>query len=512
MKGKEPLAAVTANDPQKADSTKDGTNMNDTPKQQPQQESFIKPVRLELSNLTPPPEILKNKEIKNKLMSAPLTDAGNAECFIAIYKDSLRYCKSRKTWLMWRDNKWSIDEAGKAHRGAIITARARRLAANSLASDDAKTSLRKWAKDSESQAKRNAMLNTAMHLKPMETTIEDYDRDQYLIGVRNGCLDLRTGEFREAKQEDYISMQLNVEYDAQAKAPRWEGFLSEIFNGDEELISFIKRAVGYSLTGATSEQVMFMLHGHGANGKSVLLEVISRLLGGYAANTPFTTFEANKRNESTNDLAALKGKRFVTTIETNEDRRLDEARVKSITGGDDITCRFLFSEYFTYKPTFKIWMAVNHKPLIRGTDRGIWRRIRLIPFNQNFEGEKGDKSLTSKLLTELPGILNWALEGLMEWKEHGLGAAKAIEISTETYRHESDLVQQWLDEWVTIDANETISAAEAYSSFQEWALTRGYPKFSMNSFGRLMTEKGFERKSNGKCRIYVGLKLDELGS
>jgi putative DNA primase/helicase len=463
----------------------------------------------ELFPLKPPPEWLKDKELVRWLINRAQTDAGNAERFVRLFKDTLRYCKSRKKWLTWDGNTWTIDEGGVADRAAIITARATYCAAASVNNKTVRGNLETWANSSESKARRNAMLNTAMNLKPIETVIDDYDRDQWLAAVENGTLDLATGEFRESRREDYLSMQFNVEYDSSATAPRWETFLREVFAGDEELISWIQRAVGYSLTGDTREQVMFMLFGGGANGKSVFLEIISFLLGDYSANTPFSTFEASKRNEATNDLAALKGKRLVTAIETNEDRRLDEARVKSVTGQDEITARFLFQEFFTFRPAFKIWMAVNHKPIVKGTDRGIWRRIRLVPFTQNFEGQKADRGLTSKLKAELPGILNWALEGLRQWREQGLGFAKAVEGASKEYQKESDLVQQWMDECVTLDANEKTPCADAYASFKEWARERSYPSFSMNSFARNMTDKGFERKSTGKKRVYVGLKLDQ---
>jgi putative DNA primase/helicase len=463
----------------------------------------------ELFPLKPPPEWLKDKELVRWLVNRAQTDAGNAERFVRLFKDTLRYCKSRKKWLTWDGNTWTIDEGGVADRAAIITARATYCAAASVNNKTVRSNLETWANSSESKARRNAMLNTAMNLKPIETAIDDYDRNQWLAAVENGTLDLATGEFRESRREDYLSMQFNVEYDSSATAPRWETFLREVFAGDEELISWVQRAVGYSLTGDTREQVMFMLFGGGANGKSVFLEIISYLLGDYSANTPFSTFEASKRNEASNDLAALKGKRLVTAIETNEDRRLDEARVKSVTGQDEITARFLFQEFFTFKPAFKIWMAVNHKPIVKGTDRGIWRRIRLVPFTQNFEGQKADRGLTSKLKAELPGILNWALEGLRQWREQGLGFAKAVEGASKEYQKESDLVQQWMEECVTLAADAKTPCADAYASFKEWAKERSYPSFSMNSFARNMTEKGFERKSNGKQRVYVGLKLDE---
>lgn len=463
----------------------------------------------ELFPLKPPTDLIARQEIGKKLIAAPQTDAGNAENFVLLHKDTLRYCKSRKKWLKWDGYIWKVNEGGEVHRAAIITVRAVQYVASFIKNDDEKKAkVVKWAKDSEAIGRRSAMINTAMHLKPLETTIDDYDQNHLLAGLENGTLDLMSGLFRESIREDYISMRFNVVYDPQATASRWEQFLDEIFAGDKELITWIQRAVGYSLTGDISEQVMFILHGSGANGKSVFLDVLSCLIGDYSANTPFSTFEMNKRNEATNDLAALRGKRFITAIETNEDRRLDEARVKSITGEDRITCRFLFAEYFSYKPTFKIWMAVNHKPLIKGTDRGIWRRIRLIPFTKNFEGN-ADKELVTRLKGELPGILNWALKGLKEWRRFGLGMVKAIELASDEYRNESDLLKQWMDECITLTTNEKTSVSDAYQSFRNWCEKRGYPKFSQNSFSRIMSEKGFTGKSNGKRREYNGLKLDE---
>jgi len=208
----------------------------------------------ELFPLKPPPELMKDKELVKWLINRAKTDAGNAERFVRLFKDDLRYCKSRKKWLTWDGHIWKVDEGGVADRAAIITARATYLAAASIKDKTVKGNLETWANSSESKARRNATLNTAMNLKPIETIIDDYDRNQWLAAVKNGTLDLATGEFRESRREDYISMQFNVEYDSLAKAPRWETFLKEVFAGDDELISWIQRAVGYSLTGDTREQ------------------------------------------------------------------------------------------------------------------------------------------------------------------------------------------------------------------------------------------------------------------
>jgi putative DNA primase/helicase len=460
----------------------------------------------ETINLNYLKEALKDTALRNQLINKPLTDAGNAECFELLNQQHLLYCKTRKKWLMWRNNRWEVVTDGIAHRAAIETIRLRGEAANFCSNKELKGKVENWAKQSESLARRNAMLNTAMHLKTIETSIDRFDLNPYLAGVKNGTLDLQTGTFRESNREDYISMQFNVFYDPNAKAPRWIQFLEEIFDGDKELIAYIQKAVGYSITGDTSEQVLFLCCGDGANGKSVFLSVLSYLLGEHADNCSFSTFEANKRNETANDLAALKGKRLVTVIETDEDKRLAEARVKSVTGGDLITCRFLFGEFFSYRPQFKIWMAMNHKPLIKGTDRGIWRRIKLILFNQNFE-DRQNPYLIEELKTELSGILNWALEGLMLWRKERLGTAKAIEEATNEYKSESDLVQQWIDECVELIPDFNTPCIDAHNSFVEWCKYRGYPFFSFNSFSRAMTKKGFERRNNGRCREYIGLAL-----
>ena len=195
-------------------------------------------------------------------------------------------------------------------------------------------------------------------------------------------------------------------------------------------------------------------------------------------------------------------------IETEDDRRLAEARVKAVTGQDLITCRFLYGEFFSYLPQFKIWMAMNHKPIIRGTDHAIWRRIRLIPFTQSFTG-RADLALGEKLLAELPGILNWALEGLRAWQREGLGTAKAIDEATNAYRRESDLVSQWLLECVSVDRGGVMSAKAAYESYRDWCKDRGERESTSRALGRRLSELGFKSDAYGQTRTmhHFGLRL-----
>ena len=203
------------------------------------------------------------------------------------------------------------------------------------------------------------------------------DGNHMLLGCPNGIVDLTTGQCRPGRREDLVTKCIGIPYDANADCPRFLTFLDEIFDGDAELTGFIRRAFGYTLTGQTGEQVMFILHGTGANGKSVLVETLKTVMGKYANTTPFITFAEKNRSDSTNDLAALAGARMVVASESEETAGLNESRIKRLTGGDEVAARFLYNEFFGYVPTFKIWLSLNHKPRVTGTDEGIWRRLLL---------------------------------------------------------------------------------------------------------------------------------------
>jgi putative DNA primase/helicase len=440
------------------------------------------------------------------LTNAPLSDTGNAECFALLYSEQFRFDHTRKKWLTWTGARWQVDEDGATERAAIDVIRKRKIAALSIADTDRQKKMINYLISAENAQKQKGLLTQAGVLGSLSTTIARFDTGQWIAGAPNGLLDMEAGLLYEPDRDDLITLCLGTPFLADASCPRWVRFLSEVFAGDQELTRFIQRAVGYSLTGDTSEQVMFLCHGSGANGKSVFLETLSLMLGDYAAGTPFATFDADRRTESTNDLAALKGKRFVTVIESDEDRRLAEARVKAVTGQDAITCRFLYGEFFTYRPSFKLWMAMNHKPIIRGTDRGIWRRIKLIPFTQNFEG-RADKNLSETLRSELPGILSWALQGLKAWREGGLGSARVVDVATEEYRKESDLLGQWFEDCAVSDPREAVPASEAYDSFRNWCKSYGFREPTQTAFGRAMEERGFAKARTSGKRVYQGLKL-----
>jgi putative DNA primase/helicase len=284
------------------------------------------------------------------------------------------------------------------------------------------------------------MLARAQAERGVAITHNALEVDPWRLTVMNGTLDLRTGEMGEHRREDLYTRFVPVEYDPVAECREWLVFLNRVLNGNEELIAFLQRAMGYSLTGSTGEQCLFFLHGSGANGKSTFLEILRALLGDYAVQADFATFLENRNDGPRNDIARLFGARVVTSSEVGEGKKVNESLVKSLTGTDRVAARFLYAEAFEFLPTFKLWLAANHKPVIRGTDTAIWRRIRLVPFTVEIpEGER-DPELPNRLRAELPGILAWAVQGCLLWLESGLGVPDQVRAATDAYRRESDIL------------------------------------------------------------------------
>lgn len=450
------------------------------------------------------------EDVNDFLLNANRSDTGNAECLEHLYGDELRYCHTRKKWLVWDGSRWIIDESGATRRYTIATARARYHACEAIADLDKRKKAAAWCIGCESSSKIEAALRIALNLTGFSTTIERWDNAPLLAAAIGATLDLQAVVHRSVRREDYMTQLLGAAYDPEATCPRWLQFLDEVFLGNAELIAYIQRAIGYCLTGDTREQKIFLCHGKGANGKSVFLEILTELFGDYAANASFETFDANRRNEATNDLAALRGKRLVTVIETEEGKRLAEARVKSVTGQDRITCRFLYGEFFSYQPTYKIWIAMNHLPQIRGTDKGIWRRVELIPFQADFEGRE-DKTLTKTLRGELDGILQWALEGLRQWWQQGLNTPDIVKQATQRYREDSDLVGRWIADNCVLAPGIFLPSGAGWKNYEAWCKEMGEDAKSQNAWSRRMNEKGFQSNTNTARRGWfgIGLKADE---
>jgi len=436
-----------------------------------------------------------------------LTDLGNAERLVQRHGQDLRYCYPWGAWLFWDERRWKQDDCGEAERRAQDTARSIYQEAAAEDDPDRRAALADHARKTESEHRRRAMLASARCLLPVQ--MGDLDSDPWAFNVLNGTLDLRTGKLRPHRREDFITKLAPVHYDPDAEAPTWWKFLNRIFDRNLELMTFLQKAVGYSMTGHTWEQVLFILYGLGANGKSTFLETIRELLGDYARETTSETFLVKTGQTASNDLAALRGARFVKATETDSGKHLAEALVKQITGGDTITARFLYQEFFSFRPQFKIFISANHKPLIRGTDWAIWRRIRLIPFTVQIPPQEQDKRLPEKLRAELSGILNWALEGCLLWQNEGLEPPAEVQAATAEYQAEMDLLGDWLSECCILANGASALAGELYQSYTEWCERTGEKRpLSRKAFGALLRERGLESgKSTAGARIWLGIGL-----
>ncbi len=441
------------------------------------------------------------------------TDLGNTKRFVDRYKEIIRRCFAWKKWLVWAGKTWSIDNNGQILRLAKDTVKHIYEEAGSISDIQQRQSLAKWAVSSESEHRINAMVSLSESESGIPISPNELDTNSYLLNCQNGTIDLKTEELKPHDPKDFITKIIPVEYDPAAQCPQWLGFLETIFNWNYDLISFTQRAVGYSLTGDTSEQCLFLLHGLGANGKSTFIDVVSMLLGDYSQGADFETFLIHKNETIRNDLARMTGRRFISAIESEGERRLAEVLIKQLTGGDTITARFLFGEYFDFKPTFKIWLAANHKPNIRGTDYAIWRRIKLIPFNVTIPEEKriSKTILMDTFKKELPGILTWAAQGCLEWQKNGLQTPEEIKSATNGYREEMDFIGAFLGECCILTPEVRSKASDLYGVYKKWCETGGEYALSQRSFGLRLTERGLERvKCGGNYWKGIGIQPENV--
>ena len=447
---------------------------------------------------------------KDKNGPFPLTDAGNAELFAALYGHILRFDHARNRWLIWEEHRWAPDSDGEVRRLAKKAARVRYRTALDIEDLDLRGKTASSAVRSESRQRLDACLALARSEHPIADSGMTWDPDPYLLGVANGVVDLRTGMIRSGHPDDRLTMQVPVQYHVKAECPRWQQFLHQVFQRDGELIGFVQRALGYSLTGSVREQVLFLCHGTGSNGKSVFLNMLRNVLGDYAMNIPFTVLELQQRPSLTNDLASMAGRRLVTSSETNESTRLNEARIKALTGGDPITARFLYSESFTYEPVAKFWLAVNHLPRVRDDSYGFWRRVRVLPFNEQFTGDDADKGLPFKLLEELPGILNWGVQGALNWRLVGLAPPSAVMTATQAYRKDNDELDGFVADCCVVADGVRAEPGHLFSEYQRWSKEQGIlerHRLGSRSFGTRIRERfGDSVSSNGK-RYFLGIGL-----
>jgi putative DNA primase/helicase len=412
--------------------------------------------------------------------------------------------------VVYDGKRWLEDKTGEMMRKARRSAReiyqeAARAAA--AGTDDRAKDLAKWASRSLYLTRLNAMITIAESILPAQA--ENFDRDLYMLAVQNGLLDLRTGELQPHDPECYITKIAGANYDPDAKAPTWLAFLDKVFNSDRDVIAFIQRAVGYSLTGDVGEQCLFFLYGIGANGKSTFTGTVQRLLGDYAMKTRAETLMTRRHDTIPEEVAQLAGVRFMLAAELGEGQRLNEGLIKDLTGGDAIRGRFLYRKSFEFYPVAKPWLYGNHKPTVRGSDEGIWRRVKLIPFEVVIPESQRDPKMPEKLAAELDGILAWAVEGCLEWQRSGLRTPESIKAATKDYRQEQDILADFKADCCYFGPNAESVAGELYEAYSHYA---GKQAMSQRAFSqRILELEGVSkggRNSAGR-QIYKGIGLLE---
>lgn len=440
---------------------------------------------------------INNLESNNTSRYEAFTELGNAKRFVTEYKNKILFDTQRKKWLFWNDKKWEYDELMEIER--MFFKLLEKMKKESP-TDDEKLLVKYLShlQRSQSRTSMQGSLNHAKALVPISN--EKLNKNPFLFNMQNGILDLKNDTLHQHDQQFLLTQIAPVTYEADTGCPMWLSFLNKIFNNNESLIEFIQRALGYSLSGSTTERCIFILYGSGKNGKTVFIETISRIImGEYAKKTSSETFmKQNNGNMIRNDLARLQGARFVYASEGNESRRLDEGMVKEITGGDNISARYLYAEWFEFKPEFKIWFATNHKPTISGSDNAIWRRIKLIPFTVTIQEheEIPQDVLFECFEREKEGIFNWIYQGFLKWYNEGFNRCEDIEREVLQYREDMDYIEMFIQDCCTLDENSKIPTKYLYEAFVEWWTDEelsSYKPISKKVFSMKLQDRGLER-------------------
>jgi putative DNA primase/helicase len=406
----------------------------------------------------------------NERVMFALTDLGNAERLVSQFGDRLRYCYERKRWLVWTGKVWEWDWGNNVKALAKLTVRSIYQEAADEPDKEERKALVIHAKSSESNHQISAMISLAESEPGVPVEATELDTNPWLFNCLNGTIDLRTGQLLPHNKEDLLTIIAPVEYQPDAQRPRWLAFLDRVTNGNTELQGYLQRAVGYSLTGDTKSQVFFFLYGLGNNGKSTFTMTIRKLMGEYGGRVNTDLFMVKDKNIGgpKESLANLKGKRYVVASELEDGRRLAVSLIKDMTGGETIKADRKYEHEIEYLPTHKLWLVGNHKPVITDTSLAIWRRVKLIPFTVTIPNNEVDPDLPSKLEAELPGILSWAVKGCLDWQQHGLQEPKVITTATAHYRHEQDMLADFIEDCCKLEASASISKADLKSEYEKW--------------------------------------------
>ncbi len=462
-----------------------------------------------------PPE--SNVEFQPDPKLYTLDDTGNAYRFRDAYYQDIKYDHINQIWMIWTGQRWCEDQTGEIKRKADDLLERLWKEAGPGEDKDGNEVLMKHIRRTRSSKAKKAMIEETQHLPGIPILPNELDRYKDALNVRNGVVDLRTGQLRPHDRRLKMSLLADVKYTEGAQCPNWIKFLDEITLWDKDLQLYIQRMIGYFLTGSTAEQCLFFLYGTGSNGKSTFVNVVSSLFGDYTKNAQSETIMRVDRGNSSSarsDIARLKSVRLVTTSEPSGGCVLDEAMVKTMTGEDVITARRLYREEFQFRPEFKIMMATNVKPIIKHSDHGIWRRIRLLPFEAQIPDNQKDVHLIDKLLAEKEGVFQWALQGAMDWYQHGMPGCKKIDDADKEYRIEMDRMKQFVEDCIVSAAGCTIPSGKLYAVYRAWCSERGerYPMSQSKFSVELQDNYQFYKRKTARFNEFVDISLTEEGN
>jgi putative DNA primase/helicase len=434
------------------------------------------------------------------LLAQPYNDYGNAMRGVAMHGDSLRYCRDFNGWLRYDGRRWArdtVDGARKLFQDTMLEfARQALGAGNETASKFAGSSL-------NSQRITAAMREAQPHL-PISAA--DLDRDPFLLNFQNWTVDLRTGERLPHRREHFITKLVRHNYVPGATCPQFHAFLRRVVPGLEQ---YVQCAVGYSLTGITSEKVVFVCHGGGNNGKTTFLSTVLRILEEYAVLLQVDTLMVRQESSNTQaDLADLRGARFVMTSETEEGQRLAEGKLKRITQGmGKIKAVRKYENPIEFPETHKLWMDCNHRPVVRGTDNAVWNRLHLIPFEITIADQEIDRELPAKLVAEAEGILAWAVEGAARWNREGLGKPDKVNAAANAWRQDSDQIGRFVQECCITGEFAQAKARQLYSTYRKWSEDSGEHPVAEIVFSSAINERGFSKKHTKIGTVYSGIGI-----
>lgn len=433
------------------------------------------------------------------------TDLGNAERLVAQHGDDALYCYEHKSWLIWKGTHWHWDQGGEIMRFAQKTARSIYEEAAREDDDDERRKIADWAKASESNMRLNAMVSQAQPL--LKISPDRLDANQWLFNCLNGTIDLRTGELRQHDKQDYITVVAPVEYDPNARSAAWKQFLVKVTDNNANLMAYLQRCAGYTLTGDTSEQCMFFAHGSGMNGKSTFLETLGAIMQPYAVQANIemflTSFKPSTSGHS-EDLASLAGRRLVTASEPQEGRRLATAKLKQMTGGEHVRASHKHEREFEYVVTYKVWLNANHKPDITDTTYAIWRRVKLIPFTVTIPPAERIKDMATKMRSEHPAILAWAVQGCLDWQQTGLAEPIEVIEATGVYQQESDILAEFIEARCVFEPHNAecyVTHRDLYGAYQTWCGDNSVEPVTSRTFSKNLKEKGTALKFTGRGQI-----------